>query len=113
MILEEMIREIIKKTIEQNGVSIRRFCLENSLNYGNFNNFLKGGKTMSLEKIEQVLKLLYLKIIPSVVYLVNDNYIFFDYQDIVKKYPDVPPQMSAGTVEIRTNDIHIKKIFLF
>lgn len=112
MILEEMIREIVKKTIEQNGVSIRRFCLDNSLNYGNFNNFLKGGKTMSLGKIEQVFKLLNLKIIPAVIYLVN-NEVFVDYQDIVKKYPDVPPKMSAGTVEIRTNDVHIKKIFLF
>ncbi len=106
-----MIREIIKKTIEQNGVSIRRFCLDNSLNYGNFNNYLKGGKTMSLEKIEQVLKLLNLKITPRVIYLVNDV-VFVDYQDIVKKFPDIPQKISAGTVEIRTNDIYIKKIFL-
>jgi hypothetical protein len=112
MILEVMIREAIKKTIEQNGVSIRRFCLENGLNYGNFNNFLRGGKTMSLEKIEHVLKLLCLKIVPSVVYLVNDNYIFFDYEDLKNKYPDVPEKISVGTMEIRTNDIDIKKIFL-
>ena len=52
----EEIREAIKKIIEQNGVSIRRFCLENAINYGNFNNFLRGAKTMSLEKVEQVLQ---------------------------------------------------------
>ena len=111
MILEVMIREIIKKTIEQNGVSIRRFCLENSLNYGNFNNYLKGGKTMSLEKIEQVLKLLNLKIAPAFVYLVNNYEVFVDYQELKNKYPDVP-EMSAGTLQIKTNDINIEKIFL-
>lgn len=58
-----MIREAIIKQLATDGVNRRQFCIKYGFNYPNFVNFLKGGNTLSTQKIEEILLLLKLKIV--------------------------------------------------
>lgn len=60
-----MIREAIISKLAADGVNRRQFCLKNNIHYPNFVNFLKGGNTLSTQKIEEILLLLKLKIVPE------------------------------------------------
>lgn len=60
-----MIREAIISKLASDGVNRRQFCLKNNIHYPNFVNFLKGRNTLSTQKIEDILLLLKLKIVPE------------------------------------------------
>lgn len=60
-----MIREAIISKLAADGVNRRQFCLKNNIHYPNFVNFLKGGNTLSTQKIEEILIILKLKIVPE------------------------------------------------
>ncbi len=57
-----MIRTIIENALNKNCISKRQFCIENGLNYSNFCAFLRGSKTISVSKVENVLNALNLSI---------------------------------------------------
>lgn len=60
-----MIREAILQKLAADGVNRRQFCFKNNIHYPNFVNFLKGGNTLSTQKIEEILVILKLKIVPK------------------------------------------------
>ena len=60
-----MIREAIISKLAADGVNRRQFCIKYGFNYPNFVNFLKGGNTLSTQKIEEILVILKLKIVPE------------------------------------------------
>lgn len=53
-----MLRSFLSKKIKASGLSVRAFALKIGVDYANFNAFLKGAKSLSVEKIEKALNAL-------------------------------------------------------
>lgn len=53
-----MLRNLLLNKIKASGLSVRAFAIKIGVNYANFNAFLKGAKSLSVEKIEKVLNAL-------------------------------------------------------
>lgn len=53
-----MLRNFLINKIKASGLSVRAFALKIGVDYANFNAFLKGAKSLSVEKIEKVLNAL-------------------------------------------------------
>lgn len=68
-----MIREAIISKLAADGLNRRQFCIKTGVNYPNFVNFLKGGNTLSTQKIEEILILLNLVIVPKKTEVSNEN----------------------------------------
>ena len=60
-----MIREIIQDTLKKEKISQRKLCLRLNINRSNFCQFLKGQKTISIQKIEKILTFLNIKLKPE------------------------------------------------
>ena len=53
-----MLRTFLSNKIKASGLSVRAFALKIGVDYANFNAFLKGAKSLSVEKIEKALNAL-------------------------------------------------------
>lgn len=53
-----MLRSFLLNKIKASGLSVRAFAIKIGVDYANFNAFLKGAKSLSVEKIEKALNAL-------------------------------------------------------